>query len=474
MAKKFINQPILFECIDSSQYKFNATRLILGGMPRDPQALSARLAKQFINQNRGILRNFDVNVNLDYDGSKTWLVFNTGIMAGAFPLLSPTSGKPEYGMIIKPRFEWAGVGEMIGEMGWRVVPTLLRLPLMPGTERKVPPWILSSIVLTRIQSLLNQMERRFELIHSIQQAPKGTINWESYATQYISKAQFMNIPCQYPDLRDDSLLKAAIHYTLRKQLSGLETQRGYSGVVSALIELCQTLIKKVSMVSPVRPSPNMIQNWFSGTFRFDVFKEGIQAIEWTIDEKGLAGIADLLGLPWILPMDQFFEAWVETLISNLGKLTGGIVSTGRKRETIVPIHWDKPYRGTQKYLLPDIIMEREDAVFIIDSKYKRHWEEFVSSSWIRIEDEIQENHRQDLMQVLAYSSLKTSKKVVACLVYPCQTYTWESLKRRNMLSQHAFVPVNGRNLEIILTAVPMNAKRKEVVDSIKESFSTIQ
>jgi len=118
-------------------------------------------------------------------------------------------------------------------------------------------------------------------------------------------------------------------------------------------------------------------------------------------------------------------------------------------------------------------MEREDAVFIIDSKYKRHWEEFVSSSWIRIEDEIQENHRHDLMQVLAYSSLKTSKKVVACLVYPCQTNTWESLKRRNMLTQHAFVPVNGRNLEIILTAVPMNAKRKEVVDSIKESFSVI-
>jgi hypothetical protein len=42
-----------------------------------------------------------------------------------------------------------------------------------------------------------------------------------------------------------------------------------------------------------------------------------------------------------------------------------------------------------------------------------------------------------------------------------------------MLTQHAFVPVNGRNLEIILTAVPMNAKRKEVVDSIKESFSVI-
>ena len=217
--------PLIIECIDSDEQRFNATRFIQGDLPRDPQAMAARLAKQFIEQNWGILNNFDIQASQNYDGQNIWLVLKTGIKVGAIPLLSPTSGKPEYGMVVKPRFEWAGIGSMLAQMGWRIVPTLLKLPLIPGTERKVPEWVLSSIVLIRVRALLDQLERRFELIQTFQPAPKGTVDWSDYATRKIPNAQFLQIFCQYPDLRDDRTLKAAIHFTLRKQLAGLESQR---------------------------------------------------------------------------------------------------------------------------------------------------------------------------------------------------------------------------------------------------------
>ena len=124
--------------------RINATKLIHLRLPRDPNLDKAAI--QFVEQYQGNISNFDIKAENLYDGKNSWVVFKTGLKIGAFPLISPTSGKPEYGMVIKPRFEWIGVGNMLASMGWRIVPTLLN-PLLPGTERKVPTWVLSSVIL---------------------------------------------------------------------------------------------------------------------------------------------------------------------------------------------------------------------------------------------------------------------------------------------------------------------------------------
>ena len=31
--------------------------------------------------------------------------------------------------------------------------------------------------------------------------------------------------------------------------------------------------------------------------------EGMQAIDWTVEERGLAGLSDLEGIPWTMPME---------------------------------------------------------------------------------------------------------------------------------------------------------------------------
>ena len=474
MAKKSLirarSQSFVFECNDSEERRINAIQLIQGDQPRDPEGLASRLAIQFVDQNQGILSSFDIKAENLYDGKNSWVVFKTGLKIGAFPLISPTSGKPEYGMVVKPRFEWIGVGNMLASMGWRIVPTLLNLPLLPGTERKVPTWVLSSVILTRIKSLLDQLERRFELYQSVLIAPKGTVNWNEYATRRMPSAQFLQLLCTYPDLRDDQKLKAAIHFTLRKQLSGLESQRSNTGIVLPLIELCQSLIRKVANTLPLRPSNEMILAWINRPLRLETFREGIQAIDWTLEDRGLAGLSDIQGLPWILPMDSFFEAWLETVVFSFSRQIGGTLQVGRKQETTTPIHWEHAILGTQKYLVPDVILEREDLTVIFDAKYKRHWEEFSSNNWSKIEKEIQEQHRQDLLQVLAYSSIHSKKRVVACLVYPCNIQTWESLKSRNRIFERASIPTNGRDLEVILVAIPMNGKIENAADAIRQAL----
>jgi len=62
-----------------------------------------------------------------------------------------------------------------------------------------------------------------------------------------------------------------------------------------------------------------------------------------------------------MSMEDFFEAWVETIMTRVARQCGGILKVGRRRETVVPLHWEPPYLGSQKSIIPDILLEREET-----------------------------------------------------------------------------------------------------------------
>lgn len=460
-----------FEITDSSFHRISAFSLIGRAGSRDPTPQAARIAQQFLAQNRGILSSFGITADLDYDGTSLDLVLQAGTRIGALPLLSPTTGKPDYGLVIKPRFDWRGIGPMLAAMGWRVVPTPLRLPLLPTSERKIPAWVLSTIILVRLKALLDRLDRRFEMVSTNLSAPKGSVDWGRYAISGIGRAKFLEVPCSFPDLRDDSHLKSAIHFSLLKQHSSLEGQRSAGIVVMHLIALCQSLIERVRNFTPRQPVPSFMERIYSRPLMTNIFREGIQAIEWTVEDRGLAGISDLEGIPWTMSMEEFFEAWLETLVGRLARLVGGIMRIGRKRETVTPLYWDPPYVGSQRYLLPDVVLEKDDATVIFDAKYKEHWEELNLTRWGNLDDEIRERHRLDLLQVLAYSTVHSKKRVMSCLVYPCRSSTWKSLSERERLYHKASLAAGDRKVDLILTAVPIDGRIDETAAMLSTAIA---
>ena len=425
---------------------------------RDPQTLAARaarLAEQFVTQNRSLMALLDVRVDRDYDGSDVRLLVQAGSAVGAIPLISPTTARPDYGLVIQPRFPWAGIGPMLAEMGWRVSPTPLRLPLLRRSERRVPAWVLSFMILVRLKALLDSLDRRFELTHEMRRAPRGAVHWAEYVTRSLPIASFLSIPCTFPDLRDDRFLKGAVRHTVERQLRALETQKEHGAFVHRLIEFGQQLLRRVQTIPVYVPSSMMIAAWNERPLRTEQFSNGLQAIEWTVEERGLAGVSDLEGIPWKMPMDQFFEAWVETAFRVVAQQTGAQVKVGRKRETIHPINWEPPYLGSQKSLVPDIVLDWDSTTLIVDAKYKRHWEELQQHPWSDVQEKLREHHRNDLLQVLAYANLAQASKVIVCLAYPCSPESWKSLGERGRLIHEAELTVGSRSLRLWLTALPM-------------------
>jgi hypothetical protein len=446
---------VCLELADYSVVSQSAVTFFGTEQSRDPNQLAARLTDQFIAQNRTLLKKMGVTATSDFNGQDVKLRLHSTSTVGAIPLFSPTSAVPDYGIVIQPRFPWAGIGPMLADMGWRIGPTPLKLPLLKRSERRVPPWVISSMVLTRLAALIKSLTRRFEVVTEDRSAPKGAVNWSRYATQRLSRGNVTSVPCSFPDLRDDSLLKGSIRFALEKHLRSLQTQREHGAFVHRLVDYCLQLIRQVSNVAARVPSPRTIESWLQRPMRTTHFLEGIQAIEWTAEDRGLAGLSDLEGIPWAMPMDKFFEAWLETVFQVIARRAGATLTSGRLRQTVHPIAWEQPFHGSQKALIPDIWLEWPDTTLIVDAKYKRHFQELQQTSWRDAEEQLREEHRDDLFQILAYAGLSSKQNVIACLAYPCNFDLWDELRQRNTLIHKARITGSRKQVQLWLTAVPM-------------------
>ena len=462
-----------FEAPDSSTVTLPAEFLFRGPVPRDPAPLASRLADQFRLQNQEVLSRLGVSVGVHYDGCQVALNITTSTVVGAVPLRAPTSGQTEFGLVVQPRYEWSGLGPMLAEMGWRIIPAPLPLPNLPRSERKIPPWVLSAIVLGRIEAMLSNLRRDFKMCDAVCAAPRGQVDWQTYAKKFVARGRLMEVPCRFPDLSVDRRLRGAIHFTLRRHFASLESQRHAGVFVIKLITWCTNLLDRVRDTAPLVPTDLQIRSWMQGGLRSASLREGLDAIVWTVDERGLAGLCDNQGLPWSMSMESFFEAWVENILHLVARQMGGTIRTARRRETLMPIEWDPPYQGSQRSLLPDVVMDSSSGIVIMDAKYKDHWEDLTFHSWSEVEERVREQHRADLLQVLAYAGSFDSSRLVTFLVYPCRTTTWESLKDRQRLFHRATVGVGSRRVNVLLTAVPMDAQMDRVIEPITGELKRI-
>jgi hypothetical protein len=428
----------------------------LGGDGGDPASVSEKRAESLIAANRGLLKDFGVEATVGRRAGEPGLLVHTSTRIGAIPLLSPVSGRPDFGLMVEPRFPWSSVGEMLAGMGFRIVPDLLPLPDLPQSERRVPPWVLSSIVLARLQRLLDSMQRRFVISETDLNHPKGAVQWHKYVTERFAHGRALDVPCSYPDLRDDENLRSAIHWVVRRHRDALLSQAAAGIVVRQLIALCDQLIARLIGSIPRAPGPGLRDAWRRRPIMPRIFRDGLQAIEWTVDERGLAGMSDLSGIAWRMDMEFFFEAWVEAIADRVAKRVGASLEVGRRGQTKVPLDWTPPSLSSQRSLVPDIVIRRDDAVVVIDAKYKRHADEIERLGWHDVDAVVKEQHRNDVLQALAYSTLFDAPRVVACLAYPAGVDRWEELRRRNRVASRARVRSGKRQVELALLAVPLS------------------
>lgn len=417
-----------------------------------------KYAESLLTTNAGVLRALNVDAEPSRRGGIPGLTVRTSTRVGAIPLRSPATGRSDFGLVVSPRFSWLSIGEALGVAGFRVTPELLPLPTLPQSEKSVPPWVLASVVLARVEGLLQSLTRRFVVTRAVLPAPRGQVDVGRWATDGLARGRPLAVPCAYPDLRDDERLRAAIHWVVRRQMEGLRgsVADGSTNALRPLLERCERVLSAVSGSAPLRPGSSDRDRWTREPLRSQIFRDGLEAVGWTADETGLAGLVETTGLSWRLDMERFFEAWVESLADGVSRRIGAVLRAGRTEATRVPLNWEPRGAGGMQSLLPDLVLARSDRTIVIDAKYKPHGEELGVRGRAALREDEREVHRDDVLQALAYSSLFATERVTAVLAYPCRPERWQSLTERGRT--HARTPVAtaaGRRVDLVVCALPL-------------------
>ena len=161
-----------------------------------------------------------------------------------------------------------------------------------------------------------------------------------------------------------------------------------------------------------------------------LLRNGLEALGWVVDERGLGGGREMDGLAWSMRLDELWERYVEAAVRREVAATGGSIRVGRKRETVFPLEWTDPSHRSMGQLIPDIVVFRGNSVHIVDAKYKAHLAELDEHGWHRFTTDVREAHRADIHQVLAYASLYSADEVKATLVYPVAAEYIRALRAR--------------------------------------------
>jgi McrBC 5-methylcytosine restriction system component len=382
-----------------------------------------------------------------------------GMRAGAIPLRSAVTGLVTGGVIVRPRFGWPGVGQVLARTGWGSGPEFLDQPLVPGSGREVPPWVLAGPVLHRLAVLLANLRPGYRERVEVRTHPRGQIQWQSYLTSQLPTGRWHQLPCRFSELDTDSRLRQAVRWTLERLRAELGGTAGTDPVALLLSAQVVRLLEQVLDVSARRPDRRDLEERTSGSPMESVMlREGLRAMGWVVDERGLGGGRTSDGLAWTLPLEELWERYVESTVRAEAALSGGRVRAGRSGETTVPLAWGDSRHRALGHLVPDFIVFRPDSIEIVDAKYKSHFAQLDASSWHALADHVQDAMRADIHQVLAYAAACGHAETIrATLVYPVRCELFEELQLRRRAISEALIPVGSRQIKLRLQALAFGA-----------------
>lgn len=415
-------------------------------------------SEPFFRLNEQALALLDARVELTTTATGPQLQLVPGGKAGAVPLREVQTGRVVAGLVVRPRFGWSGVGSVLAETGWHAAPKFADLPLVPGSGREVPPWVLAGPIIARLGELLRHAKKGFRITEETLLRPRGKILWAEYNRNFAS-GKWHHLPCRFPELSSDPELRRLAKWSLERVKRDLVAVGGEDPLAMALAMVATRMLGDLTDVTPLTPGRDDLRRRIGGdVLLHEAIRRGVEAMAWIVEERGLGGGREQDGLAWYLPLDELWESYVESALRTEAAMVGAELRTGRQRQTTFPILWTNSYHRSLGHLVPDFILRRGRTVTVVDAKYKAHFSDIDEEGWRRMADEVKHAHRADLHQVLAYASLFDADSVTARLVYPLRRSTWRVLRESGRDVSAAELTHGGRQVQLELVGMPFGGR----------------
>lgn len=401
-------------------------------------ATGERWIDPFLAANKLALRRLGLSPEVRSAGGLHMRIYPSGKI-GAVALVAPATRRVAVGVLVRPRFRWSALGDVMSTTGFSVAPTVGDGEMVPGSARDVPSWIIAGPVLRRIEEFLSHRRASFLECTETRSSARGGVRWGEWLRQQLPIGDWATLPCRFSDLADDPILMNAIRWTLHRLDSDLAVESGIGPATQLRVQV-ERLLLEVGQGPSTRPtgdSATTLDSWSAGA---------VEGMKWVAEGRGLGGSGALDGLPWDLVVAELWEEWVRVFAHDLAPRSGLVVSSSRQVRR--PLRWKGPV-SSMRSLAPDVGLFSSDRCIWLDAKYKAHLALIGRNGWSGVDESVREAHRADLHQVLAYASLADVSRVDTILVYPSlRTAT------RPDIQAVATVTSGHRKVRLILAELP--------------------
>ena len=388
------------------------------------------LASQFLLRNEKALRFLGIE---EGTSSESGIRLITSRYVGCVPLVSPKTGLPGGFIQLTGNFG-EDISELLSVIDGTIEPEYDdTLRFYQDTFIKPPLYFECMKYIDQYIEAKNYKWRRFTNIEKIEPRPTSSTRWDKYALRSYDPAKTFKYPNK-------------CNVLTREHPEWLE--------LNYVLDFC--INEVMSMRTPVRSRTAYISKINSLSYSYD--KRSIRAVKEVrihkydphiiqslkISANKVLHNVSSINCAWRMDFALFFERYVQFIIQKVAFAKGAHYSTNPK----YPVDGRRP-AWALKYIEPDMIIDKGDVQYIIDAKYKAHMMDLSIDS-----EYLKEKFREDLHQVLAYSSFGGNVHKNVMLVYPSST---EVIERELTISSS----INSYSCSIYLVGVPLRKSTHE-------------
>ena len=388
------------------------------------------LASQFLLRNEKALRFLGIE---EGTSSEYGIRLITSRYVGCVPLVSPKTGLPGGFIQVTGNFG-EDISELLSVIDGTIEPEYDdTLRFYQDTFIKPPLYFECMKYIDQYIEAKKYKWRRFANIEKIEPRPTSSTRWDKYALRSYDPAKSFKYPnkCnvltrEHPEWLE---LNYVLDFCINEVMSMRTPVRSRTAYISKINSLSSSYDKRtIHAVKEVR------------IHKYDPII--IQSLKNSAN-KVLQNVSSI-NCAWRMDFALFFERYVQYIIQKVAFAKGARLSTNPK----YPVNGRRP-AWALKYIEPDMIIDKGNVQYIIDAKYKAHMMDLSKDS-----EYLKEKFREDLHQVLAYSSFGGNVHKNVMLVYPSSTEVIE--REITILSS-----INSYSCSIYLVGVPLRKSTNE-------------
>jgi hypothetical protein len=402
----------------------------------DKRYLSESLQK-FIDYNKDLLDFLGVNPHIEGSGKDVFLNFRSDRFIGVIPLKSPETGKQIGDFVVRPRYtsandQFSEYVEIVNLLESEILPEFKHsIPLLSHNYLKPPIYLEAMKFVKLLEKAVKINWRKFQTTNKLYRYPKSQVDWKKYVEKEFDPAKRLLFPCHdniLSKLHSEFFELKYVYSIAKSEINSFKTPQHikyqFQDVFAYLDSSLYDFSEKSTTELHIHYSDPVIIK--------ELKKQGNKILKGNFEEI----------TAWRIDFSLLFERYVQYIFEQISSEIGATQLNNYRirRYSSVNPPW------SLSYLEPDIVLIKNELEIIIDAKYKSHLFNLKSTT-----EELKEEHRKDLHQLLAYTTFIKSENKFGILCYP---YNEQYISELNY-----FFPFSNIGSKILLVGIPMQRSK---------------